>query len=56
MRWYKPKYGDKRMVWKFAFIPLRIDHEVRWLELVLVEQEFIGYWIALRFVDGKVKV
>jgi len=61
MRWNsKNKYESRKVITRkwFAWLPITIDHEVRWLEYVTVE----GYWftgivsgswlfIAQRFID-----
>lgn len=43
MRWPKKiaKIGDKRIIEKFAFLPITIDNEARWLETVTIEQKYI---------------
>ena len=52
MRWRTPKMGDKKIVTKFAFFPIRIDDEVRWLEKVAIEMEYgITMWIPTKFID-----
>lgn len=33
MRWTPPIVGDVRYVVKFLWLPLRLENEVRWLEL-----------------------
>jgi hypothetical protein len=61
MRWKinpAPKAGDKRQIRKFIWKPLAIlneltgEYDVRWLELVVIEQLFDGKeWLDVRFVD-----
>ena len=58
MRWKTPKPGDTRVVKRFAFFPICINGEVRWLEMVSIRQRFwIGsvtgnhYWDDMYFVD-----
>lgn len=49
MRWFK---GDTRIKKKLALLPIRIDCEVRWLEIVYVNQRkdhFRGYWRNIKF-------
>ncbi len=56
MRWKfppGPKKYDRRTVTVFALIPRWIDDEVRWLELVTIEQLYSGNWHDVRFVDPK---
>lgn len=36
MRWFK---GSSRIKKKFAILPIRIDSEVRWLEIVYIYQK-----------------
>lgn len=36
MRWFK---GNSRIKKKFAILPIRIDSEVRWLEIVYIYQK-----------------
>ena len=53
MRWRTPKCGDKKTVTKFAFFPIQIDNEVRWLEKVTIEMEYrITMWHLMKFIDG----
>lgn len=60
MRWkvnsYRP--NEKHIVRKFAFFPIRIDNEIRWLEFVNVERYYWygattgnKYWRYTRFID-----
>jgi len=60
MRWTsdKKKPYERHVIRKFAFFPIRIDNEVRWLEFVNVEAyywygAYTGnkYWEYERFVD-----
>jgi len=55
-----PHRGDKRTVTKFAFLPIRIGRETRWLTTVTLDQEYVcegaaDYiftdWVNQRFVD-----
>lgn len=53
MRWKVRKYGDRRIYTWFAFLPVNIGGEVRWLELVTVEQKYLfSHWSNEEFVDG----
>jgi len=65
MKWFNeieqyPKYGDKRIITKFALLPIRIDNETRWLQMVTIDQEYItggasaviyAAWENRKFVD-----
>ena len=60
MRWTsdKKKPYERHVIHKFAFFPIRIDNEVRWLEFVNVEAYYWygvytgnKYWEYERFVD-----
>ena len=51
MRWFK---GNSRIKKKFAILPIRINSEVRWLEIVYVYQKkerVYGYdfWRDIKF-------
>lgn len=48
MRWFK---GSSRIKKKFAILPIRIDSEVRWLEIVYIYQKKDGYnfWCDIEF-------
>ena len=57
MRWQQPKFRDVRVIAKFAFLPVTIGHETRWLETVYIKQTFIehltstgGYWRNSEFI------
>lgn len=67
MRWITPEpptEGDTRIVKRFAFLPITIGRENRWLEVCYIQQEFkLRYfewdwegfydntWVDERFVD-----
>ena len=52
MRWFKPECGDERIITKFAWLPIRIANEVRWLETVHIRQvHAVRYWHDHEFVD-----
>ena len=54
MRILLPNYGDKRVVRRFAILPIKIEKEIRWFEFVYIEQyysEFYESWYNNRFVD-----
>lgn len=61
MRWKaKPKLqeNEHQVVKKFAWRPIRIGNETRWLEMVVVERYYwIGpisgarHWEHVRFID-----
>lgn len=59
MRWYKPCYGKARTIKRFAFLPIAIGCEVRWLEMVTIQQTYSGisefdtlYWKNERFAEN----
>ena len=61
MRWATnvgPKIGDIRVRSWFAFFPVHIGNEVRWLERVTVREQYDGcrdygqVWIRLQFVKN----
>lgn len=53
----KAKYGDTRVVSYFAFVPLTIGDETRWMEVVHVKQSAVGgimyaaMWVNESFVE-----
>jgi len=55
-----PKINSTRVVEKFAWLPIIIKNEVRWLEKVKIEQIylrkvdriFIGYWSNVKFLTN----
>lgn len=53
MRWIEPAPASRRVVKKFALIPICIGREVRWLETVRIVQKW-NYinriWVNDRFV------
>lgn len=62
MRFYEPYLGDVRYRTFFAFLPVRIGKETRWLEKVKVREVYsydyynkFYYWDRTRFdpVDSK---
>ena len=55
MRWYAPRDGDKEIKTWFAFLPVTIAGETRWLEKVTVVYEYVGLFKAWkqRFADSK---
>jgi hypothetical protein len=40
MRWKTPKASDGRIIKRFAFLPVEINHEARWLETVYIFQTY----------------
>lgn len=42
-KWYIPDAGDKRVIKKFLFIPRVNNHELRWLEIAYISQEYCNY-------------
>ena len=53
MRWRVPIRGDDRIVKRFAFLPITLYGEVRWLEIVYLKQAYspIAGWIDIDFVS-----
>ena len=62
MRWIltrPPIIGDANIAKRFAWMPMRMGLEVRWLETVFILQEYKertwhvsgGIWVNIRFVD-----
>lgn len=55
MRWYKPSYGDTKMRSWFAWLPVTVGNETRWLERVTVMYQYgttaAKKWDSLYFVD-----
>ena len=52
MRWMMkekdyPNKGDIRIIKRFAFLPIRIGAEKRWLETVYIEQRYERYGIFI---------
>lgn len=46
MRWTKKKDGDKRVVERFALVPITIGDETRWLEWCTIAQTYISTWTS----------
>lgn len=54
MRWKTSKWGDKRVITKFLFLPVSIKGEVRWLETATIRQERrTAHWSNKEFVDNE---
>lgn len=55
MRWYRPSYGDTKMRSWFAWLPVTVGNETRWLERVTVMYIYgttcAKKWDSLYFVD-----
>lgn len=60
MRWFKPRGGEEKIVKKFAFFPITIHDETRWLETVTIKYRYYtassylwdkGCWLPVKFVD-----
>lgn len=56
MKWRVPNKGDERTVRRFAWLPMQIGKECRWLEWAFVletwDDDGLGTrWIATRFLD-----
>ena len=57
MRWLEPIVGDQRVTSYFAFFPVTINYETRWLERVKIRQEFRqgrtrDFWVYIKFIDS----
>ncbi len=39
-----PEYSDRRLVKRFVWSPIKLDGHLVWLEFVVREQRFVGYW------------
>lgn len=44
MRWYDHKNGDRKIVRRFALIPISINGEHRWLETCYIELVYACNW------------
>jgi hypothetical protein len=54
MRWFKPYHGNRKIKTWFAFLPVTIDGETRWMEKVTVlyfYNEYIEVWNRHCFLD-----
>lgn len=65
MRWQalKAQHGELRVIWKFLWLPLRINDEWRWMERSAIRQQYIihvscsedghnlGHWEDCCWVD-----
>lgn len=66
MRWKSggglvpPKYGQTRIIKKFAWKPIEANGEYRWLEFVSIKQMYVSdgfpfhlseFWIDVEFVN-----
>lgn len=40
MRWSVPRTGERRIIKRFALLPIEIDNEYVWLEEVYIEQSY----------------
>lgn len=55
MKWIKRKRKIIRTKKWFAILPVRINEEYRWLEMVKVKQvkiSFFSFWKNLNFIDN----
>lgn len=50
MKWKGPNNGETRIIKKFAFFPMWIGNECRWLETVYLEQAYYYEWYNYRWV------
>jgi hypothetical protein len=44
-------WGERRVKRFFALFPVRTGYEIRWLEIVTVEQVYRDRWYNERFID-----
>jgi len=54
MRWFKLRHGDRKIKTWFAFLPVTIGGETRWLEKVTVlylYDEYVEEWDRHCFLD-----
>ena len=56
----EPSLFEQRIIKKFAWFPIEIDREIRWLEKVAIKQRYLvynytRYWENLCFVDEREK-
>lgn len=63
--WYPAKLGDKRTHTSFAWLPIKLKNDWRWLEKVTVEWEYrevetflppclpVPKWVRKRFVESR---
>jgi hypothetical protein len=53
----KPTVGSLRIISKFAFLPIRIENEMRWLENVKIQQKLTmidcrpNRWCNKKFIN-----
>lgn len=57
MRWTRkhPEVGETRVKQWFAFLPVEIDDDTRWLEWVTVKQRYGYMWYNDAFIDPPLK-
>lgn len=56
MRWHKPYHAKKRVIKRFALLPIGIRGEWRWLEICYIKQRYdfkSGTWFNEEFVEAK---
>lgn len=54
MRWNKPNLYDIKIKKQFAFFPIEINNEVRWLEFVKIKYVYgVSKWHAVKFINSK---
>ncbi len=57
MRWNNPTFGVRRIVEKYAFLPIKVGAETRWLERVVLRQQWAvapfggKQWVNECFMD-----
>lgn len=48
----QPSIGDIRVKTKFAFLPVYLKGEARWLEKVMVRQQYNNYRYGLEYFES----
>ena len=49
MRW---KHKTQRIIKRFAFLPITVEAETRWLETVYIEQIYNEYYLLNPWIDS----
>ena len=52
----KPEKETIRVVEYFAWFPVTIGEETRWLETVRIEQEYYWGWDNIKFIDPELEI
>ena len=56
MKWNTPRFGDEKIVTKFLWLPVWVNHEYRWLETATIRYDYVCfgnhyYWRPIEFLD-----